>query len=221
MFAMGTYMTLTAYGESAADALALAEDKIGELESLWSVTDAGSDIYKVNHNGGAPAEISGETTEVLAFALDMAKRTDGALDPTVSPLVTAWGFISGEYNIPTEDDLKNLLPYIDYKKVILEENFVTLPEGMQLDLGAVGKGYTGDILSELLKGQGVTSALLDIGGNIQMVGRRPDGSRWRLGIQNPERTAWVFWRVRTALLSPPEIMNGILSGRTGNSMGTF
>lgn len=56
---------------------------------------------------------------------------------------------------------------------------------MQLDLGAVGKGYTGDILSELLKEQGVTSALLDIGGNIQMIGRKPDGSRWRLGIQNP------------------------------------
>lgn len=60
-----------------------------------------------------------------------------------------------------------------------------MPDGMQLDLGAVGKGYTGDIIAELLKEQGVTSALLDIGGNVQMVGRKPDGSRWRLGIQNP------------------------------------
>ena len=98
---------------------------------------------------------------------------------------------------------------IDYEKVLLEENFVTMPDGMQLDFGAVGKGYTGDIIAELLKEQGVTSALLDIGGNIQMVGRKPstvclravmncggniqmvgrkpDGSRWRLGIQNP------FW----------------------------
>ena len=71
--------------------------------------------------------------------------------------------------------------------MLLEENFVTMPDGMQLDFGAVGKGYTGDIIAELLKEQGVTSALLDIGGNIQMVGRKPDGSRWRLGIQNP------FW----------------------------
>lgn len=185
VFAMGTYMTLTAYGERAEDALALSEDKIRELEALRSVTNTDSDIYEVNHNGGAPTEISGETAEVLSFALEMAKRTDGALDPTVSPLITAWGFISGDYRIPDEDELKNLLSYIDYKKVILEENSVTLPEGMQLDLGAVGKGYTGDILSELLQEQGVTSALLDIGGNIQMVGRKPDGSRWRLGIQNP------------------------------------
>lgn len=81
--------------------------------------------------------------------------------------------------------MTDLLQNIDYKKVLLEENFVTMPDRMQLDLGAVGKGYTGDIIAELLKEQGVTSALLDIGGNIQMVGRKTDGSRWRLGIQNP------------------------------------
>lgn len=81
--------------------------------------------------------------------------------------------------------MTDLLHNVGYGKVLLEENFVTLPDGMQLDLGAVGKGYTGDILSGLLKEQGVTSALLDIGGNIQMIGRKPDGSRWRLGIQNP------------------------------------
>lgn len=185
VFAMGTYMTLTAYGESAQTALELSEDKIRELEAMWSVTDEGSDIYKVNHSSGMPVAINRETAEVLSFALDMAEQTNGALDPTVSPLITAWGFISGEYSIPAEDEVKNLLPYIDYRKVILEENSVTLPDGMQLDLGAVGKGYTGDILSELLQEHGVTSALLDIGGNIQMIGRKPDGSRWRLGIQNP------------------------------------
>lgn len=185
VFAMGTYMALTVYGESAEEALELSEDKIKELEALWSVTDGNSDIYRVNHSGGAPTEISGETVEVLAFALDMAERTDGALEPTISPVVTAWGFISGDYRVPGGEELTDLLRYVDYKKVTLEGNLAALPDGMQLDLGAVGKGYTGDILSELLKEQGVASALLDIGGNIQMIGRKPDGSRWRLGIQNP------------------------------------
>ena len=68
----------------------------------------------------------------------------------------------------------------------LKENVVILPDGMQLELGAVGKGYTADIISELLKGQGVTSALLDLGGNIQAVGTKPDGSDWRIGLKNPE-----------------------------------
>lgn len=121
----------------------------------------------------------------MQFAIDMAEQTGGFLDPTISPVVTAWGFISGEYYIPTENELTDLLRNVDYEKVLLEGNFVTLPDGMQLDLGAVGKGYTGDIVAELLKEQGITSALLDIGGNVQMVGRKPDGSRWRLGIQNP------------------------------------
>lgn len=185
VFAMGTYMTLTAYGESAEAALTLSEDRIKELEALWSVTDENSDIYKVNQNGGIPTEINEETAEILQFVLDMANQTNGALNPTIFPVVTAWGFINGEYHIPTEEELTDLLQNIDYEKVLLEENFVTLPDGMQLDLGAVGKGYTGDMIAELLKEQGVTSALLDIGGNIQMVGRKPNGSRWRLGIQNP------------------------------------
>lgn len=185
VFAMGTYMTLTAYGESAEAALTISEDRIKELEALWSTTDENSDIYKVNQSGDARTEVSEETAEILHFALDMAEQTGGSLDPTISPVVTTWGFISGEYYIPTEDELTDLLQNVDYEKVLLEGNFVTLPDGMQLDLGAVGKGYTGDIIAELLKEQGVTSALLDIGGNIQMVGRKPDGSRWRLGIQNP------------------------------------
>lgn len=185
VFAMGTYMTLTAYGESAEEALTLSENRIKELEALWSTTDENSDIYKVNHSGGARTEVSEETAEILQFALDMAEQTGGSLEPTISPVVTAWGFISGEYNIPTDEELTDLLQNTGYEKVLLEENVVTLPDGMQLDLGAVGKGYTGDIIAELLKEQGVTSALLDIGGNIQMVGRKPDGSRWRLGIQNP------------------------------------
>ena len=155
-FAMGTYMKLTAYGEQAERALELSKDKIKELEALWSVTDENSDIYKVNHSGGRPTSISRETGEVLAFALNMAGETEGALDPTVFPIVTAWGFISGDYRIHDKEELEGLLQYVDYKKVCLEENQVTLPEGMELDLGAVGKGYTGDILSELLKEQGIT-----------------------------------------------------------------
>lgn len=185
LFAMGTYITLTAYGNGTETALELSEDKLTELESLWSVTNENSDIYKVNHSQGMKTTIQEETVEVLRFALQMAERTDGTVDPTVLPVITAWGFISRDYHVPSQEELEELLRQVDYTKVILEENSVSLPEGMQLDLGAFGKGYAGDILSELLKSEGVTSALLDIGGNIQMVGRKPEGDPWRLGIKNP------------------------------------
>lgn len=186
LFAMGTYITMTAHGEPAEDALNLSEERIKELDALWSVTDESSDICKMNQSNGAPTEVSKETAEILQFALDMAGKTDGALDPTISPIITTWGFISGEHHIPTEAELKDLLEYVDYKKVSLKESVVTLPDRMQLELGAVGKGYTGDIISGLLKEQGVTSALLDLGGNIQAVGTKPDGSDWRIGLKNPE-----------------------------------
>lgn len=185
LFAMGTYMTLTAFGEQAEAALNNAENHITELESLWSTTDENSEIYAANHSQGEAVPLSPETEELLRFGLDMAEQTGGALDPTIYPLVEAWGFISQEYRVPSAQEISELLPFTGYEKVVLENHAVTLPTGTQLDLGAVGKGYTGELLAEDLKEQGITSALLDIGGNIQMVGGRPDGTKWRLGIRNP------------------------------------
>lgn len=185
LFAMGTYIELTAYGESAETALQLAEQRVNELETLWSVTEENSDIARVNQNGEQPTQVSEETSSLLQFALDMAAQTNGAIDPTVFPVVTAWGFLSGDYRIPEEAELTELLQFTDYRQVRLESNVVSLPEGVQIDLGAFGKGYTGDLIAELMREQGIDSALLNLGGNIQMIGKKPDGSRWRLGIQNP------------------------------------
>jgi thiamine biosynthesis lipoprotein len=185
LFAMGTYMNLTAFGEQAEAALNNAENRITELEALWSTTDENSEIYAANHSLGEAVALSPETEELLRFALEIAEQTSGALDPTIYPLVEAWGFISQEYRVPSAQEISELLSFTGYEKVVLENHAVTLPTGTQLDLGAVGKGYTGELLAEDLKEQGITSALLDIGGNIQMVGGRPDGTKWRLGIRNP------------------------------------
>lgn len=184
-FAMNTYMTFTAYGENAETALAEAKDRISALEQLWSVTDEHSEIYAINHAGGQPVTVSNDTAEILAFALEMADKTNGALEPTIYPVLTAWGFTTDENRVPSNDEIKGLLNKIGYDKVLLNENAVQLPEGMMLDLGAVGKGYAGDIITELLKEHGITAALLDIGGNIQVIGTKPDGGDWRLGIRDP------------------------------------
>lgn len=184
-FGMDTSMTFTAYGEGAEAVLEDAEEKMAELEGLWSVTDENSEIYQVNHSQGKAVTVSDETAEVVRYALAMAKKTDGALDPTVYPLLTAWGFTTGENRIPSEEELAKLMPLVGYDKVRIDRNRIQLSEGMELDLGAVGKGYAGDLAADMLRKKGITSALLDIGGNIQAVGSRPDGSNWRLGIRNP------------------------------------
>lgn len=184
-FAMDTYMTLTAYGDGAEAALEKAQAQVEKLESEWSVTDENSEIYQLNHSGGNPVTLSEDTADIVSFALEMARETDGDLDPTIYPVLEAWGFTTDENRIPSQEELDALLANVGYERVQMDGTTVQLPAGMEFDLGAVGKGYAGDILAQLLKDEGVTSALLDLGGNIQAVGERPGGGDWRLGIRSP------------------------------------
>ena len=183
LFAMDTYITMTAYGRDAETALSKAEDKLTELEHLWSVTDPDSDIYAVNHADAQPVSVSEETVGLLSFALQMAEETDGALEPTIYPVLTAWGFTTEENRIPPDDEITELLKNVGYERIRLEDTTVQLDSGMMLDLGSVGKGYAGDLAAQVLKDNGITSALLDLGGNIQVVGTKADGSPWRLAYE--------------------------------------
>lgn len=185
LFAMNTYMTFTAYGEDAQAALQEAEECIQQVEGLWSVTDKDSEIYQANHSGGQPVTVSEETAEIISFALEMAQRTGGALDPTIYPVLTAWGFTTDSKQVPSQQQIAQLLEQVGYDRIQINGSELTVPDGMELDLGAVGKGYTADLVTEILRRHGVSSALISLGGNIQAIGSRPDGSDWRLGIRAP------------------------------------
>lgn len=101
------------------------------------------------------------------------------------PLIRAIGLLTWKNRVPKETEIRTLLEHVGYEKVILDGQTLTLPEEMELDLGAVGKGYAGDLTADLVKEHGLESALLNIGGNIQAVGSRPDGEDWRLAIRSP------------------------------------
>ncbi len=182
---MDTYMTFTAYGTDAEPAVLAAEDKIRELEELWSVTDKNSDVYAVNHSSGQTVTVDWKTAELLSYALDMAEETNGALEPTIYPVLTAWGFTTGENRVPAETELAELLEKVGYDKVELNNDQIQMEPGGMIDLGAVGKGYAGDEAAQILRERGITAALLDIGGNIQAIGTKPDGSDWRVGLKDP------------------------------------
>lgn len=151
LFAMGTYIRMTAYGENAETALDESSDRIQELEALWSVTEESSEISAANRSMGEPVPVSEETAELLRYAVEMAEQTDGAFEPTIYPVVDAWGFTSHEYRIPSGQELPGLLQNVGYEKIHLEDGRLSLAEGAQLDLGAVGKGFTGDIVAGLLE----------------------------------------------------------------------
>ena len=183
-FAMDTAMDFTVYGDAAL--LDEAETLIGSLEEQVSVTDEHSDIYAIDHTGSG--SLSGNAAELMEQALELCRRTGGALDISVYPIVQAWGFTTGSYQVPDEETIQSLLPLVDYTQIQYDAatGTVTLPEGMEIDLGSVAKGYAGQLAAQMLREHGVQSALLNLGGNVQTVGTKPDGSPWQIGIKDPQ-----------------------------------
>ena len=183
-FAMDTMMDFTVYGESGL--IDQSESLIASLESLVSVTDTGSELYAINQTGSGT--LTGKASSLMEQALEICRRTDGALDLSIYPIVRAWGFTTGSYQVPDEAEIQALLPLVDYRKIQYDaaDGDVTLPEGMEIDLGSVAKGYAGQLVAQMLREHGVQSALLNLGGNVQTVGAKPDGSPWQIGIKDPQ-----------------------------------
>ena len=185
VFAMDTVMDITPYGPNAEAAADAAAKRISELEALFSVTLEDSDISAVNHAAGEPVQVSEETATLVSEALTYCEATRGALDISVYPVLRAWGFTTQEYRVPGAEELTELLSKVDYAKVRCDGFAVTVPDGMEIDLGSVAKGYTGDEIMRVFRQNGVTSGLVSLGGNVQALGAKPDGSPWRVAVQDP------------------------------------
>jgi thiamine biosynthesis lipoprotein len=186
---MDTVMDFTIYGTD--DDIIAVEELITSLESKFSVTDTESEIYAINRDGSGT--LSEDSADLLTKALDICAMTDGALDLSIYPVVRAWGFTTGNYGVPSDDEINELLSHVDYRDINFDHdtNTITLEQDMEIDLGSVAKGYTGDRVVELLRENGVTSALLNLGGNVQALGVKPDGSLWRVAIQDPSGDGYL------------------------------
>lgn len=184
-FAMNTFIDVSIYGEAGPQAAALAEQRIRQLEELLSVTATASEIYAVNHSGGREILLSRDTAEVVRQALAAARDTGGAFDPTIYSLLKLWGFTTEHKAVPAAAALEAKLSAVGYDKVKMKGAKLFLPEGMQLDLGGIAKGYAGTEAAKALREQGITSALINLGGNVQTLGRKPDGSLWQIAVRDP------------------------------------
>ena len=162
LFAMDTVMTLTAYGAHAQDGLNAATQEIERLDDLFSISSADGDIAVLNAQG--TNTLSDDTASLLRQALALSEDTGGLFDCTIAPVMTAWGFSTGAYHVP--DD-------------------ATLPENVSIDLGGIAKGFTSDRIMQVFQEQGVTSGIVSLGGNVQALAHKPDGSNWRVAIQDP------------------------------------
>lgn len=187
---MDTVMSLTAYGSHAQEALTAAETEINRLDSLFSISSETGDIYRVNQNGSG--ELSEDTRTLLSSALEYFQETDGIFDCTIEPVMEAWGFPSQNYRVPDEAELETLLTHVDASAVSLTGNHVALPDDVRLDLGGIAKGFTSARVMKVFAEHGVTSGIISLGGNVQTLGTKPDGSLWRVGIQDPNDPNSLF-----------------------------
>ncbi|MBQ9382806.1 MAG: FAD:protein FMN transferase [Ruminiclostridium sp.] len=183
LFAMDTVISLKAYGGNGEKAVNAAADRLNELEGIFSVTRADSDIARINSLG--TAKVSYDTEKVITKALGVCESTRGALDITLYPVMLAWGFTTGSEHVPTDSELSEALGKTDFRRVTINGGTVSVPEGYKLDLGSCVKGYAGDELAAVMSANGVTSAIISLGGNVRALGAKPDGSDWKVGVADP------------------------------------
>lgn len=190
IFAMDTVMSFTAYGKNSEAAVEAAIKEVERLDALLSTGNPSSEISGINKTGGGQG-VSEDTAALFQRGLEFYEDTDGAFDFTVYPLMQLWGFTTKEYHVPTEEELQAVLPLVDASKVSVTTNGdgtngVSLGENQQVDFGGIAKGYTSSRVMELYQEHGITSGMVSLGGNVQVLGEKPDGSAWRVGIQDPE-----------------------------------
>lgn len=187
IFAMDTYMTVTAYGPNAEMAVDQAQQEIERLDALLSTGAETSEVAQINANGGGT--LSEDTTYLLERSLDLYDSTNGVFDIAIYPLMDAWGFTTGNYTVPSDEMIENLLPLTDANNIIYDKDESSISfakDGMKIDFGGIAKGYTSGRIADIYRECGVTSGLINLGGNVQVVGTKTDGSKWRVAVQSPE-----------------------------------
>lgn len=186
IFAMDTYMTVTAYGEHASEAVEKAETEIKRLDGMLSTGNENSEVYKLNQNG--EAVVSDDTAYLYERSEKIYKQTKGVFDISIYPVMDAWGFTTENYRIPAEDELSALLKNVDASKIQYDKKTkkITLPKNVKIDFGGIAKGYTSSRIMQIYKKCGVTSGLVSLGGNVQLLGAKPDGSAWKVAVESPD-----------------------------------
>lgn len=183
IFAMDTVMSLTAYGKNCEEAVDAAEKEIKCLDDLLSTGNPDSEVSRLNAAG--ESSVSEDTAALFEGARTVYGNTGGLFDVTVYPLMELWGFSSGEYHVPSEEEVAEVLPFVDGSQIRQAGSQVQLGEGQRVDLGGIAKGYTSARIMEIYKQHGVRSGMVSLGGNVQVLNGKPDGSGFRIGIRDP------------------------------------
>ena len=190
IFAMDTVMEIAAFGPQAEEAVSETESQIQELETQLSRTLPDSDVSRINRNGTTPTTgIAAGTWALLEAALEYRDATDGAFDITIAPVMDAWGFTGDSFRVPEQAELDALLRRVSSGEIQMQAEStesVALGEGQAIDLGGIAKGYTSDCVETVFRENKIESGKISLGGNVVVLGGKPDGADWRVGIRDPQ-----------------------------------
>ena len=161
-------------------------------ENMLSKTVAQSDVSRINAAGGETVTVDPETWDILRRAKEISRMTEGAFAVTIAPITAMWDFTGGTQRMPTDEERLAALPLIDDSAILLGENNTgTLPAGMEIDLGGIAKGYIADKVAELTRGR-ASGVVLSLGGNVYVLGTKPDGSKFNVGVQDPSSVTGAY-----------------------------
>lgn len=194
-FAMDTYMSVTVNGRNAEAEVKKSRELIEKLDKTLSAHDKNSEIFKLNKAG--KSSLSPDALKALKSALKYNKLTDGAFNPAMLSLSQLWGFSDKKHRVPREDEIKSALKTARPDKIKINSDSVSLNmKGMQIDLGGIAKGYTSQKVYDALKKDGIDSAIINLGGNVQTLGAKPDGSLWTVAIENPDKSSGYLGQLK-------------------------
>ncbi|MCB2345641.1 FAD:protein FMN transferase [Clostridium estertheticum] len=185
-------MNFKIYGKNAETATALVLKRISNIESKMSVNIKTSEISKLNSKAGISGQkLSEDTYSVIEKSVQYSKLTGGALDATIEPIVGLWGIGTDKERVPSKTEISDKLKLVNYKDIVLDKKNSTVKlkrTNQAIDLGAIAKGYTADEVKKVLLNNKISSAIINLGGNVYAIGSNPNGKDWNVGIQNPLST---------------------------------
>lgn len=192
---LGTTITVSIYQDPPQDAFSRVFARVLQIEQKMSTSTedySTTEILEVNRGAHTvPVPVSPDTFHVVQRGIEFSRISRGAFDVSVSPLVQLWGIGTDGAQVPEEEEIQAAAALVDYRHVDLypAQHAIGFERpGMGIDVGGIAKGYAADEAVRILSELGVEHALLDFGGNILTLGLKPDGSRWRIGVQNPSQT---------------------------------
>ncbi|MBR5342654.1 MAG: FAD:protein FMN transferase [Oscillospiraceae bacterium] len=195
VFAMDTVMYLTAYGPNAEPGVGAGEAVIKSMEAMLDPEQETSIVYRLNRADGAAVSVPGQIARMIQTAQTVYKQSNklgiNSLDLTIYPLVKLWGFVDGSYYVPSESEISDKRASLHFDQVVLSSfpssgsYELSMPAGCEITFGAIAKGCTAAYVIDAMRNAGVSSGIISLGGNVQTLGLKPDGSKWRIGIADP------------------------------------